>query len=60
LTNTTNCHRKQRENKEEERKQVELKEEEIRMMRNWSEEESQKYIETFRGYRGDTRCRKYG
>jgi len=35
-----------------------LKEEEVRIMRTWSEEESQQYVERFRGYRGDTRCRK--
>ena len=28
-------------------------------MRTWNEEESQRYMERFRGYRGDTRCRKY-
>ena len=27
-------------------------------MRTWSEEKSQEYVERFRGYRGDTRCRK--
>jgi len=35
-----------------------LKEEEIRTMRTWSEEESQRYVERFRGYRGDKRCKK--
>ena len=29
-------------------------------MRNWSEEESQQYVERFRGYRGNTRCRECG
>ena len=37
-----------------------MKEEEIRVMGTWSEEESQKYVERFRGYRGDMRCRKCG
>ena len=27
-------------------------------MRNWSEEESRQYVEIFREYRGDKRCRK--
>jgi len=30
------------------------------MIRTWSEEESWRYVERFRGYRGDTRCRKCG
>jgi len=46
--------------KMEEEKQNKLKEEEIRTMRTWSEEESQRYVEKFRGYRRDTRCRKCG
>jgi len=37
-----------------------LREEEVRTMRGWTEEESQRYVERFRGYRGDTRCRKCG
>jgi len=28
------------------------------MMRTWSEEESWQYVERFRGYKGDKRCRK--
>ena len=52
--------RKQREKneKKEEEKQIKLKEEEVRTMSTWSEEESQWYVERFRGYRGDTRCKK--
>ena len=42
----------------EEEKQNKLKEEEIRIIRMWSEEESQWYVERFRGYRGDKRCKK--
>ena len=54
--------RRQREQdeKEEEEKQNKLKEEEVRTMRTGSEEESRRYVERFRGYRGDTRCRKCG
>ena len=44
--------------KMEEEKQKKLREEEVRTMSTWSEEESQQYVERFRGYRGDTRCRK--
>jgi len=29
-------------------------------MRTWSKEESWRYVKRFRGYRGDTRCRKSG
>jgi len=52
--------RKQREKdeKEEEEKQTKLKEEEVRTMSAWSEEESQWYVERYRGYRGDRRCKK--
>ena len=50
---------KERDTKEEEEKQTKLKEEEVRVTRTWSEEKSQWYVERFRGYRGDTRCRKY-
>jgi len=52
--------RKQREKdeKEEEEKQTKLREEEVRTMSTWSEEESQRYVEKYRGYRGDRRCRK--
>ena len=42
----------------EEEKQNKLKEEEVRMMNTWSEEESRRYVEKFRGYRGDKRCRR--
>jgi len=30
------------------------------MMKTWSEEESWQYVEGFRGYKGDRRCRKCG
>ena len=54
--------RKEREEEEEKRveeeKQNKLKEEEIRMMNTWSKEESRQYVERFKGYRGDKRCRK--
>ena len=46
--------------KKEKEKQKELKEEEVRVMSTWSKEESRRYMERFRGYRGDTRCRKCG
>ena len=46
------------ERKVEEEKQNKLKEEEVRMMKTWSKEESRQYVEKFRGYRGDKRCRK--
>ena len=49
---------KEKEAEKEEEKQDELRKEETRIMRMWSKEESQKYMEKFRGYRGDTRCRK--
>jgi len=56
--------RKEREEEEEKRleeeRQNKLKEEEVRTMRTWSEEESRRHVEKFRGYRGDTRCRKCG
>ena len=58
--------RRERQRQEEEEKKMEkekqnkLKEEEVTMMRTWSEEESRQYVERFRGYRGDIRCRKYG
>jgi len=42
----------------EEEKENKLKEEEIRTMGKWTEEESQRYVERFREYRGDKRCRK--
>ena len=29
-------------------------------MRTWSKEESRRYVERFKEYRGDTRCRKCG
>ena len=44
--------------KVEEEKQNKLREEEVRTMRTWTEEESQRYVERFRGYRGDKRCRR--
>ena len=49
---------KEEETAREEEKQNKLREEEVRMMRTWSKEKSQRYVERFRGYRGDTRCRK--
>jgi len=51
---------KKKEEEKEEEKQNKLREEEARIMRTWSEEESRKYVERFRGYRGDTRCKKCG
>jgi len=44
--------------KVEEEKQTKLKEEEVRTMKTWSKEESQQYVEKFRGDRGDKRCRR--
>ena len=35
-----------------------MREEEVRTMKGWTEEESQQYVEKFRGYRGDRRCKK--
>jgi len=35
-----------------------LREEEIRRMKGWTEQESWAYIERYRGYWEDTRCRK--
>ena len=49
---------KEEEKRAEEGKQNKLKEEEVRTIRMWSEEKSQRYVERFRGYRGDKRCRK--
>jgi len=49
---------KEEEDRVEEEKQNKLKKEEIRMMSTWSKEESQQYMERFRGYRGDKRCRR--
>jgi len=57
-----NRKRKEREEEEEKRikeeKQNKLREEEVRMMSTWSKEKSRQYVERFRGYRGDKRCRK--
>jgi len=57
-----NRRRKEREEEKEksieEEKQNRLREEEIRTMGKWTKEESQRYMERFRGYRGDKRCRK--
>jgi len=44
--------------KKEKEKQEKLKEKEVQTMRTWSKEESRWYVERFRGYRGDKRCRK--
>jgi len=54
------CWLKKKEAKEEEEKQRKLKEEEIQTMQSWNEKESQEYVENFRGYKGDTRCRRCG
>ena len=51
---------KEKEEKEKEAKQEELREEEIRTMRGWTKKESQEYMERFRRYRGNTRCRRCG
>ena len=53
-----NQRQKERDVEEKEEKQNKLKEEEIRVIGMWSEEESQWYVERFRRYRGDMRCRK--
>jgi len=53
-------HQEEEEAKMEEEKQNKLREEEVRTMRTWSKEESRRYVERFRGYRGDTRYRKCG
>ena len=53
-----NRRQKEQEAQVEEKRQKELREEEVRMMSGWTEEESRQYVETFRGYRGDKRCRK--
>jgi len=53
-----NRKRRERDEKEEEEKQTKLIEEELRMMRMWGEEESRQYVERFRGYRGDKRCKR--
>ena len=50
---------KEKEAKVEEEKLKELKKE-VRTMRGWTEEESQSYIERFKEYREDRRCRKCG
>ena len=49
---------KEREEQVEEKRKKELREEEVRTMRGWTEEESRRYVERFKGYRGDKRCRK--
>jgi len=49
---------KEEETAREEEKQNKLREEEVRTMKTWSKEESRRYVERFRGYRGDKRCRK--
>ena len=51
---------KEREAEEEEEKQNKLREEKIRTMREWDKEKSWEYVKRFRGYRRDTRCKKYG
>jgi len=52
--------RKEKETEEEKKKQKGLRGEEIRTMKTWSEEESQRYVKRFRGYKGNTRYRKCG
>jgi len=37
-----------------------MREKEIQSMKRWTEQESQEYVERFRGDRRDTRCRKCG
>jgi len=49
---------REEEKRAEEEKQNKLKEEEVRTMRTWSKEKSWRYVERYRGYRGDKRCRK--
>jgi len=49
---------RERDEKEEEEKQTKIREEEVRTMKTWTEEESRQYVERFRGYRGDKRCRR--
>jgi len=44
--------------KMEEEKQNKLREEEVRTMKTWNKKESRQYVERFRGYRGDRRCKK--
>ena len=51
---------KKRKVKEKEVKQKKLREEKIRMMRGWNEKKSQEYVESFRGYKEDTRYKKCG
>jgi len=53
-----NRRQRERDEKKKEEKQTKLKEEEVRAMRTWSEEESQQYVERFRGYKGDKRCKR--
>jgi len=54
--------RKEREEEEEKRieeeKQNKLREEKVRTMSMWSEEEKRQYVERFKEYRGDKRCKK--
>ena len=49
---------KERDVEEKEEKQKELREKEVRMMREWTEEESREYVKRFREHRGDRRCKK--
>jgi len=49
---------KEREEQVKEKRKKELREEEVRTMRGWTEEESRRYVERFRGYRRDKRCKK--
>jgi len=53
-----NCQQKEKEVEKKKEEQNKLKEEEIQTMKGWSEKESWEYIERFRGYRGDTRCKR--
>ena len=53
-----NGKQREKDEKEEEEKQTKLREEEVRTMSAWSKEESRRYVEKYRGYRGDRRCKK--
>jgi len=53
-----NRRQRERGGKEKKEKQNKLKEKEVRTMETWSKEESRRYVEKFRGYRGDKRCRR--
>jgi len=50
---------RERDEKVEEEKQDKLKKEEVRTMETWSEKKSRQYVERFKGYRGNKRCKRY-